>query len=104
MSRQQEDTLVEEDPHQHYDRTADISDKLGEDFREVDSGCSEEGLANLIASQTPVDELHHVLLAVEIAKRLKIFANHNSQWEVGTDGLVGNATGDDLAKLMQWKG
>ena len=103
-SRQQEDTLVEEDPRCYYDRTAGIGDELGEDFREVDSGYSEEGLADLIASQTPVEELHHALLAVEIAKCSKIFANHNSRWEIGTDGSVGNATGDDLAKLMQWKG
>ena len=77
---------------------------MGEDFRKVDSGYSKEGLANLIASQTPVDELHHALLAIEIAKCSKIFANHNSQWEVGTDGLVGNATGNDVVNLMQWKG
>lgn len=103
-SRQQEDTLVEEDPHHHYDRTADVGDELGEDFREVDSGYSEEGLADLIASQTPTEELHHALLAVEIAKRSKIFSNHNSWWEIGMDGSVGNATGDDLTKLAQWKG
>ena len=79
------------------------NDELGEDYVEINSGFSEEGLVQLIASQTPTDELHHTLLAIEIAKRSKIFPNHGAQWQVRNESLVGNASGDDFVKLMQWK-
>jgi hypothetical protein len=101
--RQEDDILVEEDPRHHFDRQADEDYELGEDFVEVENEYSEEGLAKLIASQTPVEELTHALLAVEIAKRAKIFTNECSRWSVNEGGSVGNATGDDLTKLMQWK-
>ena len=42
-------------------------------------------------------------MAVEIAKRTKIFMNKCSQWSVNEGCSVGNATGDDLMQLMQWK-
>ena len=46
---------------------------LGEDITEADQGLSEEGLENLIAVQTPLQEETHSHLAVEIAKRVKYF-------------------------------
>ena len=79
------------------------SDELGEDYVEINSGFSEEGLVQLIALQIPTDELHHALLAIEIAKCSKIFPNHGAQWQVCNKLLVKNALSDDFVKLMQWK-
>ena len=52
---------------------------LGEDITEADHGLSEEGLENLIAAQTPLQEETHGRLAVEITKRAKIIFKWHSQ-------------------------
>lgn len=75
----------------------------GEGVLEVEQGLSVEGLANLIASQTPLQEENHGHLAVEIAKCAKIFASDISRWMVKENSTVGNATGGDLVNLAAWK-
>ena len=75
--------------------------ELGEDVVDEDVGYNEEGLASLVASRTPLQEETHACLAVEIAKRAKIFLSEPSRWELGQNNPeAANATGDDLQKLL----
>ena len=76
---------------------------LGEDIMEADHGLNKEGLENLIAVQTPLQKETHGHLAVEIAKRVKIFSSDTSRWSLNEHSSVGNATGDDLSNLIAWK-
>ena len=78
--------------------------ELGEDVEDAEVRYSEEGLASLVASQTPLQEETHAHLAVEIAKRARIFASGASRWELDQrNSDIANATGDDLRKLLSWK-
>jgi hypothetical protein len=62
---------LEDDTEWHVGRDANgITDndlELREDVVEVDGGMSEEGLANFMASQTPIREEIHSQLAVKVA-------------------------------------
>jgi hypothetical protein len=77
--------------------------RLGEDIMEADHGLSKEGLENLIATQTPLQAETHGCLAVKIVKRAKIFSSDTLRWPLNEHSAVGNATGDDLSKLITWK-
>ena len=59
-----------------------------------------EGLEDIIASQTPINETLH---AIEIARRSKIFSNDDTMWPISSRSIVGNACGDDLAQLVRWR-
>ena len=65
---------------------------------------NEEGLANLMALQTPLREELHGRHAVELAKSAKIFMDESSVWETDEKSKsINNVTGDDLTKLMGWR-
>lgn len=76
---------------------------LGEDYVETEVALTEEGLASLIAAQTPLPEENHARFAVEIAKQARLFINDDRQWPVTCATALGNATGDDLTRLFAWK-
>ena len=102
----QEDYNPSADSRHHttdYDMGEGADAELGEGLVEVEEGYSEEGLAALLASQTSVQEEMHGRLAVEIAKRAKLFSNDFSDWKIGNGSTISNAMGDDLMKLMAWK-
>ncbi|KAJ7882749.1 hypothetical protein B0H14DRAFT_2565143 [Mycena olivaceomarginata] len=86
------------------DKAAD--EELGEDAEpQVQENITEESIAALVASQTPLKEFQHGRLAVEIARMAKIFPNDSSQWSVGPEQpSVSSATGDDLSNLIKWRG
>ena len=64
----------------------------------------EQALDAILQAQTPLGEDLHGRLAIEIAKRRKIFQNDTDQqyWQTSSTTCVGNATGDDIQKLMNW--
>lgn len=71
---------------------------------ETEEEFTEEGLAEKIAAQTSLSEEVHALLAVEVARHTKIFSNSlSSTWNIDRACPVGNASGDDLRKLISWK-
>jgi hypothetical protein len=78
--------------------------QLEEDCLEDRNECTEESLAILIASQTSFREHLHGRMAVEAAKRERIFSSSETEWQV-VDGQSGirNANGEDMAQLMEWK-
>ncbi|KAF8195697.1 hypothetical protein K438DRAFT_1968205 [Mycena galopus ATCC 62051] len=77
---------------------------LGEDIEFTISGYSEEGLAQLIASQIPIREELHARMAMEFARAADIFANDSSEWAlVPGQPVVTNATGSDMANLVTWR-
>lgn len=65
----------------------------------------EQALDSIIQAQTPLREDLHGRLAIEIAKRRKIFQNDTDQqyWQTSSTTHVGNATGDDIQRLMNWR-
>lgn len=76
---------------------------LPEDAHPVEAELSEEGLVALQAQQMSWNEEVHGLHAVEQAKHAKIFSNEEVQWAVSENSPVGNATADDLVKLLEWQ-
>lgn len=85
------------------DTDQDESAENVEDIAYQEMGYSEEGLASLIASQTPIQEEIHARMAVEIAKRAKLFSRAQDPWAVQSSSQVGNASGADLHNLFRWK-
>ena len=74
--------------------------ELDEDAKE--SFFTEEGLASLMASQTPLQEELHGCHTVELAKYVKIFTGDLSLWQMNPNSMpISNATGDDLTKLIE---
>jgi hypothetical protein len=81
----------------------------GDDFeQEADAGgnqehlFTEEGLQILTDAAIPWREALHARVAVELAKRAHIFPENDDQWDVDS-ARIGNATGDDLQRLLIWK-
>ena len=78
----------------------------GNDMVTADGSLTEESLEAVIRAQTSLEEELHGHLAIELAKRAKIFHNEGDSdvWVICDDGqVVGNATGDDLQKLGRWR-
>jgi hypothetical protein len=67
----------------------------------------ERGLQAIIRSQTSLSEDIHGRLAIELAKKAKVFENDSLQdsWCIPNqcDMRISNASGDDMQKLIQWK-
>ncbi|KAJ7933142.1 hypothetical protein B0H13DRAFT_2307103 [Mycena leptocephala] len=86
------------------DKAAD--EELGEDAEpQVQENITEESIAALVASQTPLREFQHGRLAVEIARMARISPNDSPQWSAGLEQPpVPSATGDDLSNLIKWRG
>lgn len=72
------------------------------DFSPVNEGLSEEGLAELKATAVPYREELHGVLAIEVARRAKIFNNHVSSWPNTAAQLPRHATDDDLQMISSW--
>lgn len=67
---------------------------------------TEQDLDAVIRAQVSIDEELHGRLAIEYAKRARIFSNEGESdiWNVSeANVVVGNATGDDLVKLTRWR-
>ncbi|KAJ7431259.1 hypothetical protein B0H11DRAFT_2131648 [Mycena galericulata] len=78
--------------------------EMGEDIECPQATLSEEGLAQLIASQVAPREDLHARMALEHARVAKIFTNDSSDWILSAEQLVvANATGDDLFNLTKWR-
>jgi hypothetical protein len=100
-SRNEEDEEVISD-RQHLDLNEPRD--LDEDVDCPDTTLSEEGLAELIASQVPLREDLHARMAVEYARVAKIFGNDCTSWDLsGEEHVAVSATGDDLLKLATWR-
>ncbi|PPQ74787.1 hypothetical protein CVT24_003726 [Panaeolus cyanescens] len=87
------------------DLMGDAGEDLGEDLYPTATEAMEENLEFVLKAQTSYNEEMHGRLAIEIAKRLKIFheEEQGKQWDIRTDDkVVSNASGDDLARLTQW--
>ena len=67
----------------------------------TNQGLSEEGLAELKAASVPYREELHGLLAIEVARRAKIFDNGVSSWSSSSQPPK-NATDDDLRSISSW--
>ena len=63
---------------------------------------TEEGLAELKAAAVPYREELHGVLAIEVAKRAKIFLDDLSSWLNATTHLPRNADDDDLRRISSW--
>ena len=77
-------------------------DLEGDDFSLLNEALSEQGLAELKAAAVPYREELHGLLAIEVAKRAKIFTDNNSPWSTTTTQPPRNATDDDLRRFSSW--
>jgi len=75
---------------------------LDEDTSPLDDRLTEEGLAELKAAAVPYREELHGLLAIEVARRAKIFENDVSSWSNATTRLPQNADDDDLRRISSW--
>ena len=85
--------------HQTGDDAYGLDFELDEDAEE--SFFTEEGLTNLMASQTPLWEELHGHHAVEITKYTKIFTRDLSLWQMDPNSTpISNAMGNDLTKLI----
>ena len=73
-----------------------------EDAPAVNEGLSEEGLVELKAAAVPSREQLHGLLAIEVARRAKIFKNEVSSWSCETTSLLRIATDEDLQTISSW--
>ena len=72
-----------------------------EDSSPLIKGLSEEGLAALKADAVPYREQLHGLLAIEVARRAKIFDDMPS-WSSTTTQPPRNPTDDDLQRISSW--
>ena len=75
---------------------------LDEDGSPLNNELTEEGLAELKAAAIPYREELHGLMAIEIARRAKIFDNEVSSWSNATTHLPRNADDDDLRQISSW--
>ncbi|EMD38892.1 hypothetical protein CERSUDRAFT_92932 [Gelatoporia subvermispora B] len=77
--------------------------ELEEDAADPDDMYTQEGLAQLLASQESFREKFHGRMAVEHAKQAEIFCEELT-WTVQKGSVtVGPASGNDLAQLQNWK-
>lgn len=78
--------------------------ELGEDGISYEQEDSANILARLLASQGSLAEELHGRLAVETAKAVSIFTDTDHAWDVDASlPAIGNASGDDLARLQTWR-
>ena len=91
--------------HQNEFQTLGDEDEMDIDHNNepVESKLTLEGLEDIIASQTPINETLHARFAIEIARRSKIFSNDDTMWPISSPSVVGNACGDDIAQLICWR-
>ena len=89
-------------PARRSSQETDNSDSEDEGSSPVSSALTEEGLAELKASSVPYREELHGLLAIEVARRAKIFRNEASSWSIATTQAPRNATDDDLRTISSW--
>ena len=68
----------------------------------LNGGLSEEGLVELKAAVVPYREELHGLLAIEVARRAKIFGDNASSWSNATTDVPRNADDDDLRIISSW--
>ena len=73
-----------------------------EDFCPLVDGLSEEGLAVLKADAVPYREQLHGLLAIEVARKGKIFDDDVTGWSTATTQPPRKATDDDLRRISSW--
>jgi len=81
---------------------AEVGNMEDVDISPVIGGLSEEGLAELKAAAVPYREELHGVLAIEVARRAKIFGNDVSSWPCSTAQLPRHATDDDLRRISSW--
>jgi hypothetical protein len=76
---------------------------LGEGFLDSNEDMTEEGLQEVIDSQTSVQEYMHGRMAVETAKYRGVFGDDEGGWNVQASRRPANATGGDIQMLQDWK-
>lgn len=80
--------------------------ELAEDVEGTSLELTREGLAELIASQTPYYETVHAQHAICVAESTGVFDDTatGQPWEIaGGSRPISNATGGDLVKLTEWR-
>jgi len=87
---------------QQLSREAEDGNLEGGDSSPVSEGLSEEGLAELKAAAVPYREELHGVLAIEVARRAKIFDNNVSLWSTAAAQLPRHPTDDDLRRISSW--
>jgi hypothetical protein len=87
---------------QRLSRDAEYGHPEDEDVSPINEGLSEEGLAEIKAAGVPYREELHGLLAIEVARRAKIFDNDVSSWPNTTAQFPRHATDDDLQIISSW--
>jgi hypothetical protein len=100
MTEGREERYEDEEELEDQDEGAD------EDMETSGRILTEDGLEAIIRAQTSLEEEVHARLAIELAKRAKIFQNEGEgdAWEAwDRQTVVGNATGDDLHRLARWR-
>ena len=95
------------DDHGHHLENEDYgNDLIDEDVVNMTNDTSDEftyeGLEELIASQTPMNEAIHAHFAVELARRAHVFTEDEQMWTVVGD-IVSKATGDGMSRLLTWR-
>ena len=80
----------------------EVGNPEDEDQSPLNEGLSEEGLAELKAAAVPYREELHGFLAIEAARRAKIFNNDTSSWSTSGTSPPKNATDDDLVRISSW--
>ncbi|THG93982.1 hypothetical protein EW026_g7391 [Hermanssonia centrifuga] len=63
---------------------------------------TEESITEIYEKLTPHTEVNHARQAIEIAKGMRIFNRHMSEWTVAGEGMA-NAVGGDIVNLSMWK-
>ena len=87
-----------------YREDEDIEDLVpaAETFEE-ESDLTEEKLAELIATQTPIREELHGRMAIELARQAKIFPSFETGWSISSNNKTRSAEAGDLERLIRWK-
>ncbi|THG98262.1 hypothetical protein EW026_g3885 [Hermanssonia centrifuga] len=104
-ARTDEDGILETG-YRGVDRSANENQgvDLGEDAP-LEIEYTEEGLQLLLAGHLPIKEELHGRHALEQARQAKIFKDDDSMWALNAEGpVIGNTSGDDLQRCLQWKG
>ena len=83
-------------------RQAEDGDLDDEGVSPLGEELTEEGLAELKAAAVPYREHLHGVLAIEVAKRAKIFHDELSSWSNATTSLPRIADDDDLRMIASW--
>jgi hypothetical protein len=89
----------EEEETREVSDDADMNEIVVEDTDEY----SEDRLRDVISSQTPLNELIHGRIAVEIGRRGHVFEYADSNWTLSTSSTIRKVTAEDLNRLSLWK-